>query len=213
MKNHIGILLLVIGFSFFLWNTAMVFMQKQNVEHNPVKAAAIDHKWDDPIVEDPLQIENTDQIKKKYTFHQGEEIGELTIPKLGNLFSIYYGTDKDTLKKGVGLYESSYTALPTDYKHTALAGHRDTVFSGLENLAIGDRMYLVFDNIKYEYQIRDIWITDKEDRSVLVDKMKPTLTLTTCYPFDFIGPAPQRYIIQSEMVDKEVFQGGDDDAY
>ncbi|MCM3654293.1 class D sortase [Metabacillus litoralis] len=212
MRNRIGILLLVIGFSFFLWNTAMMNMQKQNVEHNPVKAEAIDHNWDDPIVEEPLK-QDTDLINNEYSFHQGDEIGELTIPRIGNLFSIYYGTDKETLKKGVGLYESSHTALPTEYKHTALAGHRDTVFSELGNLEIGDRMYFVFDNIKYEYQIRDIWITDKEDRTVLVDKETPTLTLTTCYPFDFIGPAPQRYIIQSELVDKKVFHHLEDDAY
>jgi len=43
------------------------------------------------------------------------------------------------------------------------------------------------------------WITDPEDRSVIVDKDESMLTLTTCYPFDFIGNAPERYIIEAEL--------------
>ncbi|TKH84963.1 sortase domain-bontaining protein, partial [Bacillus cereus] len=44
------------------------------------------------------------------------------------------------------------------------------------------------------------WITDSEDRTVIVEKSEPTLTLTTCYPFDYIGDAPDRYIIESSLL-------------
>ena len=110
------------------------------------------------------------------------------------------------------MYDTEYTAIPTEYRHTALAGHSDTVFSRLKHLDIGDRLYLVFDDIKFVYQIRAIWITDKKDKSVLVDKRIPTLTLTTCYPFHLITGAPKRYIIQSELVDKQGLTSSEDES-
>ncbi len=61
-------------------------------------------------------------------------------------------------------------------------------------------MTVEYEGESFTYEIKEIWITDENDRTVIVKKDKPTLTLTTCYPFDFIGSAPDRYIIQAELV-------------
>ncbi|PWA12907.1 hypothetical protein DCC39_03285 [Pueribacillus theae] len=67
--------------------------------------------------------------------------------------------------------------------HTVLSGHRDTVFRKLGELENGDAFTVQYDDKEYRYSIKKIGIADPEDRTVTVEKDKPTLTLTTCYPF------------------------------
>jgi sortase A len=101
------------------------------------------------------------------------------------------------------MYDSKWTVSPNQNGHVVLSGHRDTVFRNFELVNKGDHLYFTYEGTIYDYQVRKIWITDKDDRSVIVKKTTPTLTLTTCYPFDYIGSAPGRYIIQAELVSKE----------
>ena len=84
--------------------------------------------------------------------------------------------------------------------HTVLSGHRDTVFAGLEKLKTGDKLIVNFEEQSYTYIIEKSWVTDKDDRTVIVEKDEPTLTLTTCYPFTYIGNAPDRYILQGKLL-------------
>ncbi|UTR11973.1 class D sortase [Evansella sp. LMS18] len=143
----------------------------------------------------------TEQENGEVSYQPGDRFGELIIPKLGMVYEVYWGTDDDTLNKGVGYHDSKFTTPPDGMGHTVLSGHRDTVFSELGDLEEGDRLYTEVEGKVYEYQIRNIWITDAEDRTVIVEKDSPTLTLTTCYPFNFFGVAPDRYIIQAELTD------------
>lgn len=132
-------------------------------------------------------------------YEKGEEIGTLLIPDIDMKYPIYWGTDEDTLTQGVGYHEGDYTTPPDSMKHTVLSGHRDTVFRELGDLEDGAKMYVQFEDVQYEYEIQKTWITDAEDRTVIVSKDEPVLTLTTCYPFNFIGAAPDRYIIEAPL--------------
>src|SRR5699024_1797011 len=137
----------------------------------------------------------SDEIERE----KGSEVATLKIPKLNNQFTTYWGADEDTLDQGVGMYISEWTVTPGYDGNVVLSGHRDTVFTGLGELADGDILELDYDDKSYKYEIDKTWITDADDRSVIVDKDDPTLTLTTCYPFDFIGYAPDRYIVQAKL--------------
>lgn len=130
----------------------------------------------------------------------GEKTADLLIPEIGQKYSVYWGADEDTLKKGVGLYVSDLTTIPGEDGHTVLSGHRDTVFTGLGELEEKDELMVDYNGETFVYEITDIWITHADDRTVIVEKDRSTLTLTTCYPFDFIGHAPDRYIVQAELV-------------
>lgn len=130
---------------------------------------------------------------------KGENVAELKIPELGNSYSVYWGTDDESLDRGVGMYVSEWTTTPDESRHTVLSGHRDTVFTGLDELEDGDSLIVEYENTQYVYRLQKTWVTDAEDRSVIVDKDEPTLTLTTCYPFDYIGSAPDRYIVEAEL--------------
>lgn len=138
---------------------------------------------------------------EKYNEESGSEIALLDMPKINKRFTTYWGADEDVLSQGVGMYISEWTTVPNDVGgHTVLSGHRDTVFVFLPELEEGDTLELQFEDRTYVYEIEAIWITHKDDRSVIVKKDEPTLTLTTCYPFDAIGNTEERYIIQSHLV-------------
>lgn len=127
----------------------------------------------------------------------GEHFADLYIPRLNYVLPIVEGTDEEELEKGVGHYAGS--VLPGEPDNAVLSGHRDTVFRQMGKMQVGDELHVGTSRGKFIYEIQKMWITDSEDRSVIVPHDKPVLTLTTCYPFHIIGPAPQRYIIQAEL--------------
>lgn len=132
----------------------------------------------------------------------GEKIGLLTIPKLDKSFSIYHGTTKEVLKKGVGHYEKS--ALPGETNNCVLSGHRDTVFWQLGDVGVNDKLIVSTEAGEFLYKVKKVRIVDEDDRTVIVPKPKSTLTVTTCYPFGFVGDAPQRFVLVAELISKNV---------
>ena len=131
----------------------------------------------------------------------GDMIGDLYIPKLDSSLPIYHGTDEDELEKGVGHYAQS--VLPGERDNSVLSGHRDTVFRRLGEVGKGDKLIVHTTAGTFTYKIRKVRIVDAEDRTVIVPKPKATLTVSTCYPFSFIGSAPQRYVLIADMIDSE----------
>ncbi|WP_084798103.1 class D sortase [Neobacillus mesonae] len=134
---------------------------------------------------------------------QGEKVAMLVVPTVGQKFSVYWGADQKVLKKGVGMYISPFTTTPNGGGHTVLSGHRDTVFYRLDELKENEILKLEYAGSLFTYKIKKIWITDPQDRTVIVEKEAPTLTITTCYPFNYVGNAPKRYIIEADLLYKE----------
>lgn len=131
----------------------------------------------------------------------GEEIGELYIPKIKSVLPIIHGTDEDELEKGVGHYAGS--VMPGEKDNSVLSGHRDTVFRRLGEVGEGDILEVTTKAGTFEYRVNKVRIVDADDRTVIVPKPRAMLTVTTCYPFDFIGDAPQRYILVAHLVSKK----------
>ena len=127
----------------------------------------------------------------------GESLGELVLPKLKVDLPIVEGAKHDQLAKGVGHFQKS--VLPGEANNCVLSGHRDTVFRHLGDLKIGDDVVVRTKVGTFVYRIKKIRIVDQSDRTVIVSTRLPTLTLTTCYPFHFIGNAPKRYIIIARL--------------
>jgi sortase A len=129
----------------------------------------------------------------------GDIIGDLYIPKLDSTLPIYHGTNEDELEKGVGHYAGS--VLPGDNDNSVLAGHRDTVFRKLGEVGKGDYLVVTTSAGEFTYKVRKVRIVDSNDRTVIVPKPKATLTVSTCYPFDFIGDAPERYVLVADLIE------------
>jgi sortase A len=82
----------------------------------------------------------------------------------------------------------------------ALAGHRDTFFRPLEQLRVGDEVRVATRHGEFEYRVRRLAVVDPENVWVLNPFQHVGLTLITCYPFRYVGPAPKRYIVQAERL-------------
>jgi sortase A len=129
---------------------------------------------------------------------KGDNIGTLSIPVLKQKLPIIQGTGVDELKKGVGHFIQS--ALPGEKDNCVLSGHRDTVFAKLGKLKIGDQLIVQTSAGTFIYEIKRIRIVDKDDKTVIVPADHAVLTLSTCYPFHFVGNAPDRYILSADLV-------------
>lgn len=135
---------------------------------------------------------------------EGEIIGDLIIPKLDATLPIYHGTDEDELEKGVGHYAGS--VLPGEKDNSVLSGHRDTVFRRLGEVGKGDLLIVTTSKGEFTYKIRKVRIVDADDRTVIVPKPRATLTVTTCYPFRYIGDAPDRYILVGDLIESKKYE-------
>ncbi|NLP51904.1 class D sortase [Bacillus sp. RO1] len=128
----------------------------------------------------------------------GEEIGEVYFPDLEASIPVFHGVSEAELVKGVGHVPG--TLLPGNGGNIVLSGHRDTVFRRLGELEVGDKVMFGFDGGWYTYKIGRIRVVDKNDTSVVVARPREVLTITTCYPFTFIGRAPERYVLEAEFI-------------
>jgi sortase A len=129
---------------------------------------------------------------------EGDIIGSLSIPVLEQAWPIIQGTGTNDLKRGVGHVIQS--AMPGGNDNCVLSGHRDTVFTKLGKLKIGDEFIVMTSTGTYTYKISHVRIVDKDDTTVIVHTSRAVLTVTTCYPFHFFGSAPDRYIISADLV-------------
>ncbi|KAF0820630.1 MULTISPECIES: class D sortase [unclassified Cytobacillus] len=133
------------------------------------------------------------------SFKQGEAIGILKIPRLEAELPIIEGTDEDELEKGVGHY--STTAFPGQPDQILLSGHRDTVFRSLGELKIGDIFKISMPYGEFTYEITDSRIVDADDTTVIRSTAPhEILTVSTCYPFSYVGNAPSRYILNAKRI-------------
>ncbi|WP_350300545.1 class D sortase [Peribacillus frigoritolerans] len=132
----------------------------------------------------------------------GDLMGKLYIPKIEATLPIYHGTDEDELEKGVGHYAGS--VLPGEKDNSVLSGHRDTIFRDLGEVGEGDLLIAKTEAGTFTYKVRKVRIVDANDRTVIVPKPKATLTVTTCYPFSYIGSAPERYVLVADLLKSEL---------
>ncbi len=123
----------------------------------------------------------------------------LRIPGIALEVPVNYGTDEWVLLRGAGLVEGS--GLPGSNGNVAIAAHRDTHFRGLKDLAVGDRIELAMLDRTQTYVISNLSVVEPTDVHVLADTGEPVLTLVTCYPFYFVGNAPQRFIVRAVAED------------
>lgn len=126
-------------------------------------------------------------------------IAVLRIPGIKLEVPVGYGTDESVLRRGAGLVEG--TAAPGTRGNVAIAGHRDTFFRGLENVAVGDLVELETFDRRLTYRIATLSVVEPTDVHVLADSGESELTLVTCYPFYFVGNAPQRFIVRAVVAD------------
>jgi len=128
----------------------------------------------------------------------GDLVGRIEIPRLGLTAVIVEGTSTRCLRRAVGHIEG--TSLPGEGGNTGLAGHRDTFFRALRNIRDGDQILLDTLDGTFRYVVESMRIVKPQHVEVLGATAAPALTLVTCYPFNYIGSAPKRFIVRARQV-------------
>ena len=149
-------------------------------------------------VEAPDQALWSERAREEYLHAQAEAgvpLALLKIPRLKLEVPVFAGTDRVTLNRGAGVVEG--TALPMEPGNVVLSAHRDSYFRALKDIAVGDAIELQTLQGSRLFEVAETFITDPLDVSVLDPAETPLLTLITCYPFYYVGFAPDRYIVRA----------------
>jgi sortase A len=125
-------------------------------------------------------------------------IGVLAIPNVGLSVAVVEGDDARALRIAAGHLPD--TPLPWETGNSAIAGHRDTFFRVLERVRGGDDLSLATRRGTLRYRVVAVSVVEPDDLSVLGTSTKADLTLITCYPFHYVGPAPRRFVVQAERI-------------
>jgi len=128
----------------------------------------------------------------------GSLVGRLEIPRLRLSAIVLEGSDSRTLDLGVGRIPE--TAEPGESGNIVLSAHRDTFFRPLRGIRKGDRIAMVTRGGSYQYVVDWTAVVDPADTATLKATPIRSLTLVTCYPFRYVGPAPQRFIVRARQI-------------
>ncbi len=129
---------------------------------------------------------------------KGDIIGEFQVPRLGLSVMVVEGDSRANLRRAVAHISNS--PLPGELGNVALAGHRDTFFRPLRNIHVGDEITFKTQARTINYVVESFDVVAPDDLQILDPTAGHDLTLVTCYPFYFVGPAPKRFIVHAREV-------------
>jgi sortase A len=149
-------------------------------------------------------LESQIRVEKEFKVTQsrpavkiGDVLGRMDIPRLGVSVVVLQGTSSRMLRRGVGHIEG--TPLPGEAGNSGIAGHRDTFFRELKDVRRDDEIEFQTAAGLFRYQVDWVKVVAPDDTSVLTPSNEAALTLVTCYPFYFVGPAPNRFVVRAHM--------------
>ncbi|HLX82763.1 MAG TPA: class D sortase [Terriglobales bacterium] len=158
-----------------------------------------------PVASAPDFVSWSEQRIKHYEESLGSNLAAplaiLRIARIHVEAPVLEGTDDLTLNRGLG--HIAGTALFGKIGNVGIAGHRDGFFRGLKDIKVGDRIEVEEPGKVETYVVDQLEIADPRNVTVLRSRDRPELTLVTCYPFYYIGPAPRRFIVHAALVDSE----------
>jgi sortase A len=142
-------------------------------------------------------IKKSDSLQTRVPVIPGDVLGRLDIPRLGISVAILQGTSLRALRLGAGHIEA--TPLPGESGNSGIAGHRDTFFRELRNVRKTDEIQLQTATGVLHYEVDWVKVVRPNDMTVLAASSDSALTLVTCYPFYFVGPASGRFVVHARL--------------
>jgi LPXTG-site transpeptidase (sortase) family protein len=144
------------------------------------------------------RVKNVSRSEAPRVVIEGGVIGEMEVPRLGLKVIVIQGDSSRILRRAVGHIRE--TALPGESGNVALTGHRDTFFRSLRNIQSGDAITFKTLDAEFRYRVDSTAVVPPSDISVLQPSSERTLTLITCFPFYYVGAAPNRFIVRARQV-------------
>jgi sortase A len=180
-----------------LWSHASILSFKQSQKESSTGDAGSDNQDNSGFDFSLWSSKRIEAYQQSLAQHFDPPVAVLRVEKIHLEVPVLEGTDDLTLNRGVGRIAG--TARPGEDGNIGIAGHRDGFFRGLKDIELGDTLELVTAGQTGTYVVDEVEIVNPDDVSVLRATSVPTLTLVTCYPFYFIGSAPQRYIVHASI--------------
>jgi sortase A len=183
----------MLGYCAFVWLDTAMFQQREG------------RQLDRMLAERPLNVSRA--VAASSVSGEGFPapllgglLGRIEIPRLGISAILIEGTSKTTLRRAVG--HISGTAMPGEPGNAGISGHRDTFFRPLRKIQQNDVITLITLRGEFRYRVAFSKVVPPSDTGVLESVGGETLTLITCYPFYFVGAAPDRFVIRAERIDE-----------
>lgn len=129
-------------------------------------------------------------------FEPGDTVAKLIIPRLNVELYVVEGTDEGDLRRGPGHLMGS--AMPGEQGNCVIAGHRDTHFRILQQIRSGDRVILETDKGRFVYRVKHLAVVSPTNTASLAPA-RGVLHLITCYPFYYLGSAPERFVVEAQL--------------
>lgn len=139
----------------------------------------------------------TAPVRARHLLRRGDPVAKLVIPRLDTDLYVVEGDQPEQLRLGPGHLKG--TALPGEQGNCVIAGHRDTHFRILREIRKGDDIVLETGTGKYLYRVKNIRVVSPNDTEPLQPTPDSELNLITCYPFQYIGSAPRRYVVEARL--------------
>lgn len=183
------------------WRLERVFMEGAGT---PAPSLSMDRSLGAPAATAPSRPAPAVAVARPPKPLVGDEpIGRLLAPRLRLAVVVAEGVSDSTLRRAVGHIPG--TAMPWEAEgNVGLAAHRDTFFRRLKDVRVGDELRLVTPRGQFEYVVRTLHVVDPDRADLLEPGDRPVLTLVTCYPFSMVGPAPSRFVVRAERVDRSL---------
>jgi len=174
-----------LGYCGWAWAESFLYQSFENRELEKILASA-------PSPEAARAVGVTNRV-----IAPGSTIGRIEIPRLGVTAIVRSGSDARTLQLAVGHIPG--TAFPGEAGNVGLAGHRDTFFRKLRDIRTDDVIEVVTAEGRFTYRVQRTDIVQPSDVWVLDPTKEPSLTLVTCYPFSYVGAAPERFVVRAAL--------------
>ncbi len=191
---------LALGYVAYVMLDAQLFQAYENWRFEKARKEAKQAKSSEPAALPPAVAdpESVRLERLRAAGPEGSPLGRIEIRTLGVEVMILEGVKPRTLQRAVGHIPG--TALPGQPGNVALAGHRDTFFRSLRDIPQDTEITLTTLHGTYRYRVDSTTVVEPQAVEVLADSPDATLTLVTCYPFDFIGHAPKRFIVRARKI-------------
>jgi len=161
-------------------------------------AAAVSKTISSSATGKPGPVGSNTSIPLRLHVTEGAPLGRMEIPRLGVSVILVEGVKPRDLRLAVGHIPG--TAFPDELGNVGLAGHRDTFFRELKGIRRGDLIVVTTIRESTQYSVEWTHIVKPRNVEVLEASPEPVLTLVTCYPFYFVGPAPERFVVRASRI-------------
>ena len=190
----LGVLLVICGLALIAYPFIEIKLDEKDISKNI-------SEWDKKKVEVAKDVKTNNKSNQKYptvNIDGKDIIGKIIVVKTGEQIPILMGATEENLRGGATLYDNG--VFPGEEGTAIVLGHRETTFGFLEDVNIGDEIDVETVTGTYKFKLKKTYITNPEDKSILAQEKDLNLTLVTCYPFRYVGPAPDRFIAKLELI-------------